>query len=382
MAHINMPRRRHAGAVVVAGHLCVDLTPELFEKKLPSEGGLLLSGDLRISPGGAVPNVGLALMRLGELVRLVGNMGDDAVADLLCDALSTAGEQSSLRRIPGAATSYSIVIAQREMDRLFIHCSGANQTFTSDAVGDDILHSAHWLHFGYPPLMPAMCENDGKELDRLFSRACHHGLRTSLDFCAIDPSTKYDVRWNRVLSRCAANVTVFAPGLGEISFALNLPYDPDAWWSSISDVACHLLSCGFAIVVLKLGDKGLYLRSTDNAAHVASWNLGPEWVGRELFTSCFDAALVNANGAGDCTIAGLITAISQDFTPEQTLTIAAAVGASSVEASDASSGVMDLAKTVERIDAGWTKKHIELPGGRWQYDESSQLWKGPHEDRT
>jgi len=92
--------------------------------------------------------------------------------------------------------------------------------------------------------------------------------------------------------------------------------------------------------------------------------------------------LVNANGAGDCTIAGLITAISQDFTPEQTLTIAAAVGASSVEASDASSGVMDLAKTVERIDAGWTKKHIELPGGRWQYDESSQLWKGPHEDRT
>jgi sugar/nucleoside kinase (ribokinase family) len=153
------------------------------------------------------------------------------------------------------------------------------------------------------------------------------------------------------------------------------------WWSSISDISSHLLALGFAIVVLKLGNRGLYLRSTDSAARVAAWDLGTEWTDRELFISCFEATLINANGAGDCTIAGLITALSQDFTPEQTLTFAAAVGACSVEASDASSGVMGLDATIDRIEAEWIRKAAVPPSLAWQYGESAQLWRGPHEHR-
>jgi sugar/nucleoside kinase (ribokinase family) len=375
------PRRHSSVKVVVAGHLCLDLTPDLFDKKLPTGGGLLMSGSLAISPGGAVPNVGLALIRLGELVRLVGRTGDDAVAALLRSALSIAGEQSSLCPVQGKRTSYSIVIAQRGMDRFFIHCPGANETFTSDVVRDEDLANGRWLHFGYPPLMPAMCENDGKELELLFTRACDGGLRTSLDFCSIDPYAKDSFKWDLILSKCGPKVMVFAPGLEEISDALDIPGSPDMLWSSISDISSRLLALGFAIVVLKLGNRGLYLRSTDSAARVAAWDLGSKWTGRELFISCFEATLINANGAGDCTIAGLITALTQNFTPEQTLTFAAAVGACSVEASDASTGVMGLDATIDRIEAGWIRKAAVPPSPAWQYDESAQLWKGPHEHR-
>jgi sugar/nucleoside kinase (ribokinase family) len=360
----------------------LDLTPELLDKKLPTEGGLLRSGSLSISPGGAVPNVGLALIRLGEFVRLVGRMGDDPVAALLRGALSIAGEQPSLCATQGAETSYSVVIAQRGMDRFFIHCPGANETFTSDAVRDEDIETGSWLHFGYPPLMPAMCENDGKELERLFTRACDDSLRTSLDFCSIDPSARDNFRWDRILSKCAPKVMVFAPGLAEISIALDISGSSDTWWSSISDISSRLLALGFAIIVFKLGDGGLYLRSTDSIARLAAWNLGTEWTGRELFISCFEVTLINANGAGDCTIAGLITAISQDFTPEQTLTLAAAVGACSVEASDASSGVIGLDATINRIEAGWIRKATPPPSPAWQYDESAQLWRGPYEHRA
>jgi sugar/nucleoside kinase (ribokinase family) len=375
------PRRHSSVQVVVAGHLCLDLTPDLLDKKLPTGGGVSMSGSLAISPGGAVPNVGLALIRLGELVRLVGRTGDDAVAALLRSALSIAVEQPSLCPVQGRGKSYSIVIAQSGMDRFFIHCPGANETFTSDAVRDEDLANGRWLHFGYPPLMPAMCENDGKELELLFTRACERGLRTSLDFCSIDPSAKDSLKWDRILSKCGPKVMVFAPGLEEISDALDIPGSPEMWWSSISDISSHLLALGFTIVVLKLGNRGLYLRSTDSAARAAAWDLGIEWTSRELFISCFEATMFNANGARDCTIAGLITALSQDFTPEQTLTFAAAVGACSVEASDASTGVMGLDATIDNIEAGWIGRAAVLPSLAWQYDESEQLWRGPHEYR-
>ena len=57
--------------VVVAGHICLDITPLFAEKRsLPLEhvlipGKLTLMEGVEISPGGAVSNTGLALARLG-----------------------------------------------------------------------------------------------------------------------------------------------------------------------------------------------------------------------------------------------------------------------------------------------------------------------------
>jgi len=75
--------------VVVAGHTCLDLIPT-FPSGAPGLQGLLAPGKLidvgRLvaATGGAVPNTGVALHRLGVRARLVGKLGDDVIARALC----------------------------------------------------------------------------------------------------------------------------------------------------------------------------------------------------------------------------------------------------------------------------------------------------------
>ena len=68
---------------VVAGHLCLDVYPDLsainpvqFRKSF-APGRLMEIGSVHFSPGGPVANVGLALHKLGIKAKLMGKVGDD-----------------------------------------------------------------------------------------------------------------------------------------------------------------------------------------------------------------------------------------------------------------------------------------------------------------
>ena len=68
--------------VVVAGHICLDIIPEMKARDdgafaLPDPGTLLAVGPAAVSTGGAVSNTGVALHRLGVETRLLGKVGDD-----------------------------------------------------------------------------------------------------------------------------------------------------------------------------------------------------------------------------------------------------------------------------------------------------------------
>ncbi len=365
-----MPAPAH---FVVAGHLCLDLVPVL-SGGWPQPGGLVEAGLLHASTGGAVANVGFALWRLGCQVRLVGLVGNDWMSQILTRLLQPLGEQPGIRIAPGQATSYSIVMATEGCDRAFLHCAGANTAFTSADVRDHDLDGAAWLHFGYPPLMPAIAAHGGQELAHLLCRATERGLRTSLDFCSIS-STSAATDWRAVLRNCARYVTVFAPSIEELRAALRQPSRPAGDIGDVGPLSKMLLAMGFAIVMVKLGTSGLYLATTCIAEDLARWQLGREWRARELWAPCFRADFVNASGAGDCTIAGLIAAITGGSSPEQALTIAIAAGASSVEAADASSGVRSMAELQARVRSGWERLRTGPPGDGWIYDPPAGVWR-------
>jgi hypothetical protein len=86
-----MPTRFPASQFVVAGHLYVDLTPSLLTEGLPRPGSLSPSGPLHVSTGGAVPNVGPALWRLGHKVTLVAQFGDDWLGKVLPASAGASG---------------------------------------------------------------------------------------------------------------------------------------------------------------------------------------------------------------------------------------------------------------------------------------------------
>jgi sugar/nucleoside kinase (ribokinase family) len=148
----------------------------------------------------------------------------------------------------------------------------------------------------------------------------------------------------------------------------------------LSDLARELMDMGVKIVGLKLGNRGLYVRTAGRAALAALGRARPTdpaaWADQELWTPCFRVKEVGTTGAGDSTIAGFLSALLRDMAPDEALTAAVAVGACNVEAADALSGIRPWDETLRRVAGGWARHSLTLDAPGWRFDEGRQLWVG------
>ena len=148
--------------VIVAGHICLDITPVFPDKKVSgvsemlAPGKLIEMGNADVHTGGAVANTGLALKLLGADVSLMGKTGRDAFGDMVAEILKRYGAAEGLIRAEGESTSYSVVLAIPGIDRIFLHHPGANHTFRAADIPRERIKDAALFHFGYPPLMRSM----------------------------------------------------------------------------------------------------------------------------------------------------------------------------------------------------------------------------------
>ena len=377
------------GEVVIAGHICLDVIPTFTMATHQSlqPGTLVKVGPAQFSPGGTVANVGLALHRLGCRPRLVARVGDDRFGTTLLDLLRTHDPllTAEMQMTPGETTSYSVVINPPGVDRTFLHCPGANDRFGATDVALD-WQGVRAFHFGYPPLMARIAANDGAELAMLLASAHTQGILTALDMAWPDPdSAAGKLDWVALLRHCLPQVDLFMPSAEELVFMLD-GQRSDAGWTlaHIDMLAERCLALGAAIVAVKLGNQGLFLRTTADltrlaaigdvlAGHVAHWR------GRQLWAPCFAAKVAGTTGAGDATIAGFLLALLAQMDPTTTLTHAVAVGACSVEAPDATSGIPTWATVQARIAVGWSRIPLrESPPEGW-WEASSGIWHGPQD---
>ncbi len=155
-----MSKEQKACDVVVAGHLCLDVLPDLTHVKLnaPNDflvpGKLLDTGPTAISTGGPVSNTGLNLIKLGIDTSLMGKVGDDPFGNLIQLLLRQDwGVTQGMIVDKTVATSYTVVLTPHGYDRMFLHCPGANDTFCADDIDVDLVGKARLFHFGSPPLM-------------------------------------------------------------------------------------------------------------------------------------------------------------------------------------------------------------------------------------
>jgi sugar/nucleoside kinase (ribokinase family) len=375
--------------IVVAGHICLDVIPELREAPDVRPGGTVEIGPSAVSTGGPVGNVGLALHRLGVPVRLVGKIGDDMFGREVLGVLRGRDPRlaDGMIVVPGETTSYSIVVSPPGIDRTFLHCPGANNTFGGADVRPDRLGGARILHFGYPPLMRRLYEDGGSELCDLFAATRRRGLIVSLDVCEPDPhSDAGAVDWMAFLTRVLREVDVFAPSLEEMRDMLGLVVDEAVDLVGLRALADRLLALGPAVCALKLGEQGLYIRTSGEGAvldHLCS-RLGLEvtaWRQREVLAPCFQARRVaGTTGSGDCTIAGFLASLLRGEDPVTAATCASAVGACSVEAPDATTGVPPWTEVAARVAAGWPRlpaAEAFTESATWQCDAHGTLFDPP-----
>jgi len=368
---------------IVAGHLCLDIIPQLPPGDLADlvvPGKVAEIGPVSLATGGVVANTGRALHRLGITTRLMGKVGDDAFGQIIL-RLIRADDPALVEDMicaPGEASSYTIVISPPGTDRFFMHCAGANHSFSADDVPAERLRAARLFHFGYPPYMRRMYEQGGAELERLYRQAKAAGAVTSLDLALPDPNgPSGQADWASILARTLPHVDMFLPSLDELAYMLRPGVDPDTLDDmSLAALADEALGMGAGVVVLKLGERGLYLRSA------ARLDFAPDasWLARELWAPVFRAGpLVGTTGAGDTTIAGFLAGFLRGQPLDAALTSAVAVGACNVEAADALSGVRDWHATQARIAAGWARGPLTIAAPGWRWDARRALWRGPND---
>ena len=386
---------------MVAGHICLDITPVFNPdnkgsfSEIFSPGKLINVGEAVLSTGGAVANTGQAMAKLGVDVLLNGKVGDDAFGGLI-KQLVGLDMANCLKTVSGQDSSYSIVLALPGLDRVFLHNPGTNDTFTAEDIDYGSLKSCSLLHFGYPTLMKKFYENQGDELVEMFQRAKETGVVTSLDMTLPDPNSESGrLDWRKIFKKVLPYVDIFLPSIEEIAFMLDRDLfekrkveagseDPVFSYTAAdcSLFSEELIEMGTSVVAIKNGIRGYYLRTADkkrlsSVGSVLESDLGL-WSQRELWAGSYKAdKFGSATGAGDATIAGFLTAFLRGLGPVECLQVANTVGWQNVREVDAISGIEDWQRTLEMVkDKSRQRNALEINESGWQYHTSDQVFYG------
>ena len=334
-----------------------------------------------IHTGGSVANTGTAMKLLGADVRLAGMVGDDDFGKIVREKLKTWGADQDMIVSEKANTSYSVVLAIPGMDRIFLHDPGANDEFVSEDVKEELLEGIALFHFGYPPIMKKMYEEEGAELEKLFSAGKRKGGGPCLWIWRplILPRQPEERTGSVFLKRVLPLVDFFVPSVEELCFMLNRGLYEE-WnrraagrdltevitWEEVRQLGHRCMELGAGVVLIKCGAPGIYYctKSREELEELcAKLELSAEdWGGKEGFEESYEPeALLSGTGAGDTCIAAFLTAVLKGESLEMALKLAAAEGACCVAAYDALGGLKGLDEIKEK-DSKRLEKAASEPG--------------------
>jgi sugar/nucleoside kinase (ribokinase family) len=337
--------------VIVAGHVCLDLTPALDSPPSIDPGRLIGVGPLAISPGGCVSNTGLALVTLGVPTQLVADVGSDELGRVLVALLAdSAADTAGIARLDGRDTSYSVVVDFPGRDRTFWHHVGANAAFDGSGVVDRIEKAARGahgpardaaphvapgglepiLHLGYATHLPALYADGGAALIRLLEAARVAGAMISLDMAEIAAASEArSVDWEGLLARTLPAVDVMKASVDDLVAMMpgRAGFGPTQW-------ADLLVELGAAAAIVTDGANGLYLRTAFEAriaGAARTLRRAPlDWSNRELWVPSLAARVLVTTGAGDVAAAGFVAGLAQDLGPAESALLSAAAAATRI----------------------------------------------------
>ncbi len=394
-----MPRQYD---VMAAGLVCLDMIPQFLGDggrsiaEILRPGTLVEMGSLSTSTGGPVSNTGIGLSRLGHQVCFNTLVGEDAFGKLTLELLGQNGSTDGVRIAPGCASSYTVVVAPPGVDRIFLHSPGTNHVYDTDAVDPDLVAQCRVFHFGYPPLMRQLYDNEGAGLVRVFEIAKEAGATTSCDMSLPDRTTPAgQAPWATILERVLPHVDVFLPSIEEAYFMLEpetharmkegiggdefidrvVPED----YTRLAD---KLLGCGAKIVALKSGHRGFYVKTGAKEGFADMGDARPGdaggWANREVWGPAFHAPdLASATGSGDSSIAGFLNGFLRGLSIEETVSAANAVGWQNVQVLDAVSGIKTWDETLEQLAERKPMNEVHVEQAGWHWNDTFRVWTSP-----
>lgn len=370
---------------VVAGHICLDITPVFPKQPAGTAGKVLAPGSLihmdgvDVHTGGAVANTGLAMKKLGGNVRLMGKVGKDAFGGIVKNILGEYMAGDALIEAEDAETSYTVALAIPGIDRIFLHDPGANDTFCREDLDMTLICEADLFHFGYPTLMKKMYENGAAEFLALLRSVKETGIAVSLDLAAIDPDSDAAAQdWRSILAKALPLVDFFVPSVEELCYildeeryrswkerALGRDVTEVLTMEDISPLGQQALEMGAKVVLIKCGAPGIYYRTgrkQDMESLCEKLELPLEaWADQEGFEVSYKPdAVRSGTGAGDTSIAAFLMSVLRGKGLKAAVEMAAGAGACCVSAYDALSGIPSYEALEDKIRQGWEKNPYHI----------------------
>ncbi len=347
---------------MVAGHICLDITPkfQIAGKQNIEEtfqpGKLLKVGDAVLGTGGAVSNTGIALSKLGFSVSYMSSVGQDGFGEIIVEKMAEYGKVDGFFRNREVGSSYSVILALPTIDRIILHNPGCNDYFTDDNIDWAIVSTARLFHLGYPPIMRSLYLDDGMELANILRKARSLGVSTSVDMALPDPKSEAGMmNWQPWFANVLPHVDFFMPSIEEMVLFTDRKRwqqfrDEDADFVDIvpiamyQDIADTLLELGCRVIILKAGQRGMYLKTAKSEQFSQVKSFGnidcTAWSERELWGSSYLAdSIQSATGAGDSAVAGILAAILHGLSVEETLQFGNCLGYQNLLALDTVSGI-------------------------------------------
>jgi sugar/nucleoside kinase (ribokinase family) len=307
--------RKHSRHVVCAGIIVADhLCPPLSH--VPEAGELIVVDRLVLAIGGCAANAAINLARLGVPTRVACKVGNDLFGPYVRQILEKEGlDTSGVKVDPENDTSQTLIVNVRGQDRRFIHTFGANKSMSVQDLRSTVDPSDPPVVFylgGYL-IMPGL---DPNELGEFLAWLGSLGVHRVIDVAVPGPGD-YRMKLEPVLP----HVDAFLPNDDEAALMLG-PGDP-------LEHARAFHRMGAKLVVITRGGKGAVV------------------VGRDLTLEmgAYPVDFVDGSGGGDAFDAGYITGIFDGGSLVESLSRAAAQGASCVRGIGTTASIFDRAES-------------------------------------
>lgn len=299
--------------VACVGILVADIIANTVDE-MPDRGKLSIVNNLNLFSGGCASNAAIDMAKIGQKVAVIGKVGKDGFGQFLKSSLESVGVNTDgVTESNEVGTSASVAFLESDGERSFLHSFGANGVFCEEDVDYSIIEDSKIVFVAGTLLMP---EFDGADCALMLSKAKVMGKTTVLD-TAWDPQG----RWMSVVEPCLEHLDYFMPSYDE---AVQLSGKTD-----VAEIADYFLAYGVAVVVIKVGSDGCYIKNQDGDIYSI-----PVYKGIDV---------KDTTGAGDSFCAGFLTGLSKGLTLEECGTLGNAVGAHCVMEVGASEGIKDYA---------------------------------------
>lgn len=288
--------------------------------QLPAPGAVQLIEEIRMTPAGTAAGPAVIAAKLGLRSRLVGAIADDAMGQLLREALLAEGvDVDTLQIIEGSRTSATILAISPDGDRPAMHAPGASLALRLEPPFESILRT-RFLHLGGVGTMPFA---DGPPSRQLLEAGRARGVVTTCDLVSPLPGTL------AALQHVLPYIDHFMPAAEE---AIELSGQKTA-----EDAARFFLDRGVGTCIFKQGAAGSLLVLQDGMTHIPA----------------YEVETMDTTGCGDSYCAGFVAGLARGFDLEKACRFAAATAAlvSTGLGSDAGvesfEGVLEAHETLE-----------------------------------